>query len=215
MQSVTIDIISDIACPWCAIGYARLEQAMQQLKDEMTFTIEWHAFELNPDPDGDGEPILQALSRKYGRSAEEMEQAQAQMQGIAENLGLNFAALQQRHTRHTFDAHRLVAWAAEQGKQTEMKKALFEAYFGYDAVISDAVVLAHWVDSIGLDGHAAQQMLASDQYVQTVRDEEARWQQMGISSVPAFVINDQYLISGAQEPETLVQSLREIVSKLS
>ena len=215
MQPVTIDIISDIACPWCAIGYARLEQAMQQLKDEMTFTIEWHAFELNPDPDGEGEPILQALSRKYGRSVEEMQQTQAQMQEIAESLGLNFSALQQRHTRNTFDAHRLVKWAAEQGKQTEMKKALFEAYFGYDAVISDPAVLAHCVDSIGLDGQAAKQVLVSDQYVKTVRDEEARWQQMGISSVPAFIINNQFLISGAQEPETLVESLRNIASSHS
>ncbi len=212
MQPVRIDIISDIACPWCAIGYARLELAMQQLKAEMTFTVEWHAFELNPDPDGDGEPILQALSRKYGRSVEEMQQTQAQMQEIAEGLGLNFSSLQQRHTRNTFNAHRLVKWAAEQGKQTEMKKALFEAYFGYDAEISDPAVLVHWVKSIGLDGQAAQQVLASDQYVQAVREDEARWQQMGISSVPAFIINDQYLISGAQEPETLVKSLRNIVA---
>ncbi|KGK41923.1 ribonuclease BN [Nitrincola sp. A-D6] len=212
MQSVTIDIVSDIACPWCAIGYARLEQAMLQLKDEMAFTVQWHAFELNPDPDAGGEPILQALSRKYGRSVEEMQQAQAQMQEIAEGLGLNFSALQQRHTRNTFDAHRLVQWAAEQGKQTEMKKALFEAYFGHDAEVSDPNVLLHWVESIGLDGQAAQQVLASDQYVQSVRDEEARWEQMGITSVPAFIINNQYLISGAQEPEMLVKSLRNIVS---
>ena len=210
MTPVKIDIVSDIACPWCAIGYARLEQAMTQLQDEMSFDVQWHAFELNPDPNGDGEPILQALSRKYGRSAEEMEQIQSQMQDIATSLGLNFSALQQRHTRNTFDGHRLVKWAAEQGQQTAMKKALFEAYFGEDAVITDPDVLVRLVESIGLDGEAARQLLASDQYVQMVRDDEAHWQQAGITSVPAFIINDRYLISGAQEPETLVQAFRDI-----
>jgi len=213
MTPVKIDIVSDIACPWCAIGYARLEQAMQQLKDKMSFTVEWHAFELNPDPAGDGQPILQALSQKYGRSVEEMEQTQAQMQQIAEGLGLNFSALQERHTRNTFDAHRLVKWAGEQGKQTEMKKALFEAYFGEDAVITDPEVLVSLVESIGLDGESARNILETDQYVETVREDEAKFQRAGINSVPAFIINEQYLISGAQEPETLVQSLKEISAK--
>ncbi|KDE38995.1 2-hydroxychromene-2-carboxylate isomerase/DsbA-like thioredoxin domain [Nitrincola lacisaponensis] len=214
MQSVSIDIISDIACPWCAIGFARLELAMQQLQEEMTFNVQWHAFELNPDPEGDGEPILQALSRKYGRSADEMERIQSQMQQIAEQLGLNFSALQQRHTRNTFDAHRLVKWAAEWGKQTEMKKALFEAYFGFDAVISDIDVLVGCADSIGLDAHLARQLLVSSQYAQQVRDDEARWHELDITSVPAFIINQQYLISGAQEPEVLVKSLREQVNRI-
>jgi predicted DsbA family dithiol-disulfide isomerase len=213
MIPVKIDIVSDIACPWCAIGYARLEEAMQQLKDEMSFAVEWHAFELNPDPAGDGQPILQALSQKYGRSVEEMEQTQAQMQTIAEGLGLNFSALQERHTRNTFDAHRLVKWAGEEGKQTEMKKALFEAYFGKDAVITDPQVLVSLVENIGLDGETARKILESDQYVQTVREDEAKWQKAGISSVPAFIINDQYLISGAQEPETLVQAFKDITAK--
>ena len=213
MTPVKIDIVSDIACPWCAIGYARLEQAMQQLKDKMSFTVEWHAFELNPDPAGDGQPILQALSQKYGRSVEEMEQTQAQMQQIAEGLGLNFSALQERHTRNTLDAHRLVKWAGEQGKQTEMKKALFEAYFGEDAVITDPEVLVSLVESIGLEGETARKVLESDQYVETVREDEAKFQRAGINSVPAFIINEQYLISGAQEPETLVQSLKEISAK--
>jgi predicted DsbA family dithiol-disulfide isomerase len=213
MIPVKIDIVSDIACPWCAIGYARLEEAMQQLKDEMSFAVEWHAFELNPDPAGDGQPILQALSQKYGRSVEEMEQTQAQMQTIAESLGLNFSALQERHTRNTFDAHRLVKWAGEQGKQTAMKKALFEAYFGKDAVITDPEVLAECAASAGLDADAARQLLATDDYTQTVREDEAKWQKAGISSVPAFVINDQYLISGAQEPETLVQAFKDITAK--
>lgn len=213
MTAVTIDIVSDIACPWCAIGFARLEQALQQLQGEVEAKIEWHPFELNPDKAGDGEPVEEALIRKYGRSREEIQAIQAQILEIAKRLGLNFAALRNRDVRNTFDGHRLVKWAASQGKATAMKKALFEAYFGHNARITDAEVLAGYAETAGLDKAEALQVLASDQYVDAVRQDEQQWQQAGISSVPAFIINRQYLISGAQEPATLVDALREIASK--
>ncbi|AOY86905.1 hypothetical protein BKP64_01215 [Marinobacter salinus] len=213
MTTVKIDIVSDIACPWCAIGYARLEKAMEELKEEMEFTIEWHAFELNPDSSGNGEPILQALSRKYGRSPEEMQENQAHMMKIAAELGLNFSKLQERHTRNTFDAHRLVKWAGEQGKQTEMKMACFDAYFGHALNISDVDVLADCVEAIGLDSDEAREVLASDRYADTVREDEARYQQAGVSAVPAYIINQKYLVSGAQEPNTLIGAFREITSE--
>jgi len=127
MTTLQIDIVSDIACPWCAIGYARMEQAMAQLDGELDFAIEWHPFELNPDKDADGEPILEALSRKYGRSPAEMQKAQSEMMTIAHELGLNFERMQERFTRNTFNAHRLVMWAGEQGRQTDMEKAFFDA----------------------------------------------------------------------------------------
>lgn len=210
MTTVQIDIVSDIACPWCAIGYARLEKAMEALKDEMVFDVQWHAFELNPDPSGDGEPILPALSRKYGRSEDEMRANQAQMIEIAHGLGLNFEKLQERYTRNTFDAHRLVKWAGEKGKQTEMKMAFFEAYFGRAENISNPDVLVHCVETIGLDGDEAREILASDQHADAVRQDEARYQRAGVSAVPAFIINGKYLVSGAQEPETLTKAFREI-----
>lgn len=213
MTTLQIDIVSDIACPWCAIGYARLARAMEELKNEMAFTIEWHAFELNPDPTGDGEPILPALSRKYGRSEDDMRANQSQMMDIARGLGLNFEKLQERHTRNTFNAHRLVKWAGEQGRQTEMKMAFFDAYFGQAQNISDADVLVTCVESIGLDGRQAREILASDRYADAVREDEARYQQAGVSAVPAYIINQKYLVSGAQEPETLVQAFREISGK--
>lgn len=210
MTSLQIDIVSDIACPWCAIGYARLEKAMEALKSELDFNIEWHAFELNPDPSADGEPILPALARKYGRSEDEMRESQAQMKTIAQDLGLNFEKLQERYTRNTFDAHRLVKWAAEQGKQTDMKMACFDAYFGRAENISDADVLVSCAESAGLDGSAAREVLSSDQYAEAVRKDEAKYQQAGVSAVPAYIINETYLVSGAQEPDTLIQAFREI-----
>jgi len=214
VTTLQIDIVSDIACPWCAIGYARLEKAMAALKSELDFNIEWHAFELNPDPSADGEPILPALARKYGRSEDEMRESQSQMKTIAQDLGLNFEKLQERYTRNTFDAHRLVKWAGEQGKQTDMKMACFEAYFGRAENISDVEVLVSCAESAGLEGNAARAILSSDQYTDAVRKDEAKYQQAGVSAVPAYIINQTYLVSGAQEPDTLVQAFREIAEEM-
>lgn len=210
MNKIQIDIVSDIACPWCAIGYARLQRAMAQLAPEYEFTIQWHAFELNPDHSGPGEPILPALARKYGRSEQEMRANQSNMMAIATELGINFEKIQQRRTCNTFDAHRLVKWAAEQGQQTAMKQALFEVYFGKAMDVSDHAVLLSCVAALGLDSAAARQVLESDQYAAAVREDEATYQQAGVTSVPAFIINNKYLISGAQEPSTWVQTLQEI-----
>jgi predicted DsbA family dithiol-disulfide isomerase len=213
MKNMQIDIVSDIACPWCAIGYARLEKAMKTLNNELKFEVQWHAFELNPDSTSDGEPILQALSRKYGRSAAEMEAAQRNMMDIAEELGLNFSLMQERYTHNTFDAHRLVKWAGEQDRQTDMKMAFFEAYFGRAENISDAEVLIGCAEKIGLDGAQAKDILKSDAYSEAVRADEARYQQAGVSAVPAFIINQRHLISGAQEPDILVNAFREIAAQ--
>ncbi|MBL4610271.1 MAG: DsbA family oxidoreductase [Pseudomonas sp.] len=213
MKTLQIDIVSDIACPWCAIGYGRLERAMTALETEFTFQVEWHAFELNPDRESQGEPILQALSRKYGRSVEEMEAAQSNMMAIASELGLNFSKMQERLTCNTFDAHRLVKWAGEQGQQTAMKMALFEAYFGRAADVSDPQILTACAQAIGLDAEEAKAVLASDAYTQEVRADEARYQQSGVSAVPAFIINQRHLISGAQEPDTLINAFREIATR--
>jgi len=213
MTTLQIDIVSDIACPWCAIGYARLEKAMAALKDDLDIRVEWHAFELNPDPSGDGEPILPALARKYGRSEDEMRANQAQMMEIAKDLGLNFEKLQERYTRNTFDGHRLVKWAGEQGKQTEMKMALFEAYFGRAENVTDTDVLISCASSVGLDAEEAQAVLSSERYADAVRADEARYQQAGVSAVPAYIVNQKFLISGAQEPDTLIDALREIAQE--
>ncbi|SOB78155.1 Predicted dithiol-disulfide isomerase, DsbA family [Marinobacter sp. LV10R510-11A] len=209
MKTIQIDIVSDIACPWCAIGYARLELAMARLAPVYEFIVEWHAFELNPDHSGAGEPILPALARKYGRSEEEMRSSQSEMMTIAKELGVNFEKLQERLTCNTFDAHRLVKWAGEQGRQTQMKQTLFEAYFGRAEDVSDHDVLVRCAEVLGLDPAKAKGVLESDQYARVVREDEATYQQAGVTAVPAFIINSKYLISGAQEPDTLVQALQE------
>lgn len=213
MQTLTIDIVSDIACPWCAIGYARLEQALTALQGEVDGKVEWHAFELNPDPAQRPMPIVEALCRKYGRSEPEVRAAQDDMIRIATDLGLNFTHMQERYTANTFDGHRLVKWAAEYDRQTEMKQALFDAYFGEALNVGEKSVLLDAVRAAGLEAAEAEKVLDGDRFADIVRADEAHWQQAGISSVPAFVINGQYLISGAQEPEYLVRALRDIAAQ--
>lgn len=213
MRKIQIDIVSDIACPWCAIGYARLEQAMQQLATEFEFNVQWHAFELDPNHSGKGEPILPALARKYGGTEADMRANQDHLMQIASDLGINFSKLQERLTCNTFDAHRLVKWAAGQGLQTAMKLALFDAYFGRAEDVSQHQVLLRCVSAIGLDPTQAQKVLHSDQYTQAVRDDQATYQNNGVTAVPAFIINGKYLISGAQEADTLIKAFQDISAK--
>ncbi|WP_341937381.1 DsbA family oxidoreductase [Marinimicrobium sp. C2-29] len=213
MKHLHIDIVSDIACPWCAIGYARLDRAKQALAGEIEFTEQWRAFELNPDDDAEPEPILPALARKYGRPESEMRDAQADMMAIARSLGINFEKMQERYTCNTFDAHRLVKWAATHDKATFMKKALFEAYFGRAEDVSKTGVLLGCAEAAGLDADEAQRVLESDDFAQAVMDEEQTYQRAGVTAVPGFIVNDQYLISGAQDSETLVEAFRNIAKE--
>ncbi|WP_430456623.1 DsbA family oxidoreductase [Rheinheimera sp.] len=222
MTRLRIDLVSDIACPWCAIGYARLQQALQSLHGTIEVDLHWRAFELNPDPALVPEPILPALCRKYGVPEAQMQQSQHMLMQLAAGLGLNFSGMEQRLTCNTFDAHRLLKWAAATypaaaaqsvSAQTALKLALFEAYFGRAEQISEHDVLLRCVAATGLDTGAAAQVLESTQFADEVRAEEAAYQQAGISSVPAFVINQRYLISGAQEPAQLAQTLKQIAAE--
>lgn len=213
MQHFQIDIVSDVACPWCAIGYKRLLKAMSELQNDFSFAIKWHAFRLNPDMPAEGEPILEHLSRKYGRSAAEMEASQRQLMAIAEDLELDFSHMQERRACDTLDAHRLLAWAWEKGRQTELKLVLFDAYFGKARDLRDPVRLREAADAAGLPGDEAERVLASDQYQEAVLAEEHQFKAAGVSAVPAFIVNGRYLISGAQEPRVWVESLREIAAE--
>ncbi|WP_166263385.1 DsbA family oxidoreductase [Marinobacter caseinilyticus] len=213
MKTLQIDIVSDVACPWCAIGYKRLEQAMAELDGELAFKIEWKAFRLNPDMPPEGEPILEHLCNKYGQSAADTRAAQTNLMTLAAGLGLNFNKAQERRAQDTFDAHRLLMWARDQGKQTELKLALFDSYFGHARNPADREVLRDAAESVGLSGEAAAEVLASGQFADEVVAEERLYKQAGVSGVPAFIVNGRYMIAGAQEPATLVEAFREIASE--
>lgn len=213
MQHLRIDLVSDVACPWCAIGYRRLEQALETLDGEIEVELVWQPFELNPDMPPEGEPILDHLCRKYGQDAASVERTQSEMITLAEQLGLNFRGARERRAHNTFDAHRVLAWAADQGCETALQLALFDAYFGEAKRPSDPAVLREKAELVGLDGDAAEAVARSDRYADTVRAAERRFMEAGVSAVPGFVLDGRYLISGAQPPAELADAIRRVAEE--
>ncbi len=213
MQNLRIDLVSDIACPWCAIGYRRLEQALETLTGEVEVELVWQPFELNPDMPPEGEPILEHLCRKYDQDAASVERTQGEMMTLAEQLGLNFRGARERRAHNTFDAHRVLAWAGEQGRETALQLALFDAYFGEAQRPSDPAVLREKAEQVGLDGDAAEAVARSDRYADTVRAAERRFMEAGVSAVPGFVLDGRYLISGAQPPAELADAIRRVAEE--
>lgn len=215
MDTVRVDIVSDVACPWCAIGYRRLEEAMGQLTDELSFEVHWHPFELNPEMPPEGEPIVEHLASKYGCSEADVVDTQHGIMEAAEALGLDFSSADQRRAHNTFDAHRVLAWAAERGVMRDFQLALFDAYFGAAKNPSDRDVLTTIAESLGLDAREVDEILDSDRYADEVRQDEARFTQAGVTAVPAFIVNRQYLISGAREPDMLADAFRRLAQEAS
>lgn len=209
MTKLKIEIISDVACPWCPIGYKRLEPALQALAEEgLTVEIVWRPFELAPGMPAAGEAIVPHLVQKYGRSPEEVIASQQHIIATATELGLNFAGALQRRAVNTFDAHRVLVWAEEQGCQTAFSLALFEAYFGRAENPSDAQVLRKIAESLQLDTDAIDQILNSDRYAETVRAQERRVHGLGIHAVPTFMTAGRLLAQGAQSTAALAAALR-------
>ncbi len=186
---------------------------MAALEGEVAFTLQWQPFELNPGMPPEGEPILDHLCRKYGRDAATMERTQEQIIAAAEALGLDFSGARERRAHDTFDAHRILAWAGEQGRETELQLALFEAYFARAENPSDPGVLRRAAEGVGLDGDEVEVILNSTRYRDSVRAAKQQFIDAGVQAVPAFIIERQYLMSGAQEPETLVDAFRQIAAE--
>lgn len=213
MQTIRVDLVSDVACPWCAIGYRRLEQALATLEGELAVELVWQPFELNPDMPPQGEPILEHLCRKYGQDEASVRRMQNEIVELATGLGLNFRHARERRAHSTFDAHRVLAWAAQQGCATALNLALFDAYFGEARNPADRVVLREAAESVGLDGDQVDVIVASDRYADAVRAEKNRFLDAGVHAVPAFILDRRYLVSGAQPPDALVGALRRAAAE--
>ena len=213
MQTLRIDLVSDVACPWCAIGYRRLEHALETLKGEIEVELFWQPFELNRDMPPEGEPILEHLCRKYGKDAAGMAQSQREIMKVAEELGLNFRGALERRANNTFAAHRVLAWAATQHRETPLQLALFDAYFGEAKNPADPQVLREKAIEVGLDGDTAEAIARSDQYADEVRAAERKFMDAGVSAVPGLILDDRYLISGAQPAAVLVYPLRQVAEE--
>lgn len=210
-QSLKIDFVSDIACPWCAIGLSSLQRALSNLGDAVDAQIVLHPFELNPQMGPDGEAIVDYLGKKYGRTPAQIAETQAMIRERGASVGFAFG--ERNYVYNTFDAHRLLHWAGIEGKQLPLKLALLRAYHSDGKDPSNHDVLVEAAQSVGLDADAARRVLDSGAYADDVRDEEREYQQMGIQSVPSIIFNDKYLVTGGQPVEAFEQAIRQIVAE--
>lgn len=205
-----IDFVSDVVCPWCAIGLTSLEQALQRLHGVVEADIHFQPFELNPQLPAEGEDIREHLQRKYGMPDAQLDENQERIRQRGAELGFEFDFNARSRTWNTFDAHRLLHWAGVEGKQRELKHALLRAYFSEGRNVSDHEALVAIAASVGLDGARARAILASDEYAADVRAAEQFFQRNGINGVPAVIINQKHLISGGQPVEVFERALREV-----
>lgn len=201
-----IDFVSDITCPWCAIGLQALLQAIQRVAASTIIELHLQPFELNPGLPHEGEPIADYAARKYGASAEQLIERQTLIRQHAAAQGLNF--LPRTHVYNTFDAHRLLQWAAPQGRQLELKRALLRAYHERGENPASPEVLLAAASEAGLDRWAAGDVIGRGALADEVRGIVRRWQRMGIDGVPATVVDGRHLIQGAQSAEHYEQALR-------
>ncbi|NEO85003.1 MAG: DsbA family oxidoreductase [Spirulina sp. SIO3F2] len=199
--TIRIDIVSDIVCPWCIIGYKRLEKAMQEFTDHVSFDLHWHPFELNPKMPEGGQNLREHLAQKYGTTLEGSIAARKRLTEMGAALGFTFNYYDEMRMYNTFKAHQLLHWAGGQGKQTELKLQLFTTYFSEQQAVDQVEVLLNAVQAVGLDVNAARTVLEKGSQVQAVRTAQSQWLQQGIHAVPAFIFNEQDLLSGAQSTE--------------
>ena len=212
--NVRIDFVSDIACPWCAIGLASLQQALASTGTAPQVDLHFQPFELNPGMAPEGEDVGEHLARKYGSTAEQQAQIRDTIRQRGVAVGFDFKPQGRGRVVNTFNAHRLLHWAGLQSAQAQLalKQALMQAYQGRGERVDHDDVLLAAVRAAGLDEAAARDVLQGDAYAAEVRADEQRWQQAGIQSVPAIVINGRHLISGGQPPEVFEQALRRAVA---
>ena len=207
-----IDFVSDVACPWCAVGLNSLERALEKIGADISVEIHFQPFELNPKMAAEGADAAAYLKAKYGMSDAQL----AHNRGVIRDRGaaVGFAFGERAHVWNTFDAHRLLRWAGLQGlaQQRALKHALLQAYHGEGRNPGAQEVLLDLAAQVGLDPSEAAAVLREGRYADEVRAAESEWQQAGIQSVPAIVINQRHLISGGQPPEVFEQALRQIAA---
>jgi predicted DsbA family dithiol-disulfide isomerase len=211
-NQLQIDIISDVMCPWCIVGYRRLQQALSQFND-LDIKIQWHPFELNPAMGSAGQHLGEHIAEKYGSTPAQSQQNHQRLTQMVADLGFEFNFTDDSRIYNTLLAHQLLYWAAESGKQTELKLALFDTYFTEQKNPDDIEVLIAVAAQVGLDADEASAVLTDKRYEKAVKEEEQLWMSRGIKAVPAIVFNQQYLVSGAQEPATIAKLITKITTK--
>ena len=220
-RKLSIDIWSDVMCPWCLVGWGNLSQALEGLEGEIEADIRWHAFELNPDMPADGEERTAHIARKYGRTMEQSKEVQGRMREAAEAAGVSLdyegeEPAPEAMMWNTFAAHRLLTWALEEhggDAQTRLKLALFEAHFNHRRRIGEREVLLDVAEEAGLDRSGAAAALDSEDLARKTRVEERAAMEMNITGVPAMIVEGRFMIPGAQPPEAYVNALRRVAER--
>jgi len=212
---IRIDFVSDVSCPWCVIGLKALDIALDRLHDQVEAEIHFQPFELNPQMPAQGQEINEHLSQKYGSTPEQLAQTREAIRLRGAALGFEFGIGKRDRIYNTFDAHRLLHWAGQEGapgQQKALKMALFSAYFTVGESPASHDVLCRLAEQVRLDPLRARALLASDTFADQVREKESFYTRQGIHSVPAIILNERHLISGGQPPEVFEQALRQLVT---
>jgi predicted DsbA family dithiol-disulfide isomerase len=210
MNTVKIDFVSDIACPWCAVALGALEQALSELGDQIKTEMHFQPFELNPQMPMGGQDVIEHLVEKYGVGPKQVRENQAQIRKRAAEVGFPFHPEGRKWVYNTFDCHRLLHWAGlEFGSdaQHRLKRELLGTYFTLAVNLDDPANMLDAVDRAGLDRQRAAEVLASDEFKEAVREQQKFYLEAGIHSVPAVILNDRILIQGAQPVEQFKAAL--------
>lgn len=208
---VQIDIVSDVVCPWCIVGFRQLDLALKQ--QNILAKLRWHPFELNPNMAPEGQNLREHIAEKYGSSTEQSQAMRDRLTQIGADLGFTFAFDEESRIVNTFAAHQLLDWAEAQGRQHPLKLALFEAYFTKQMDVSNIEVLLEAAETAGLDRNAARTMLESGAHAAPVREKQQYWTSRGISGVPAMVFGGKYLLTGAQGADSYTQVLQRCLTE--
>ncbi|WP_170750675.1 DsbA family oxidoreductase [Ruegeria lacuscaerulensis] len=208
---IQVDIVSDVVCPWCIVGFRQLDIALQQ--ENVLARLRWHPFELNPNMPPEGQNLREHITEKYGSTAEQSQQARERLVQIGGELGFTFNFNDDSRIVNTFAAHQLLDWAESHGKQHPLKLTLFKTYFTDGLDVSDTEVLLNAVQAAGLDRDAAQAALESGAHVGPVREKQQFWTSRGISGVPSMVFGGKYLLTGAQGSETYSQVVQRCLTE--
>jgi predicted DsbA family dithiol-disulfide isomerase len=207
---IRIDIVSDVVCPWCVIGYKQLQEALSRLDGAVDAEIHWHPFELNPMMPPEGQELREHMGQKYGANREQSDAARGRLTAIGDSLGFSFNFYEGQRIYNTFLAHQLLKWAEQMGKQSELELALFESYFSKQENVGDEKVLAEVAGRVGLDEAEAAAVLQDGRYAADVREYQRLWLSKGIQAVPSFILDGRYLIPGAQNPDVFVSAIEKL-----
>lgn len=210
---LVVDIVSDIVCPWCILGYQQFNLALEDVAERFEVEVRWRPFELNPTMREEGENLREHLARKMGTSTDRSKAAREQLTSLGQSLGFEFDFFDEMRVVNTFRAHQLLHWAAEGDRQNALKLKLFSAHFSQRQDVNSTEVLIDLAGQVGLDKNKAAEVLESARYAEAVREEEQRWLEREIHAVPAFVFNNSYSVLGAQNADTFAKVLRKVENR--